>query len=118
MNVYRKGSGKVFVPPDHEKAEAQLIFSRDNGSRKASILITTLAVGGGSTAAEVHADSDQIFFVLEGTAAVHSNERLEATLNAGDGLHIPAGEWHAFKNAGDRACRLYIVTVPPIGDTR
>ncbi len=118
MNVYRKGSGRAFVPPDHTKSEAQILFTRENGGGKASILITTLEVGGGSTAEEVHEGSDQYFFVLEGVAAVHSNGRLETTLHPGDGLHVAAGERHAFKNAGDRACRLYIVTVPPIGNTR
>jgi mannose-6-phosphate isomerase-like protein (cupin superfamily) len=118
MKAYKNNSGPSFVPPGHTKAEAQILFSRENGSHKASILITTLQVGGGSTVEEVHENSDQVFYVLQGTVAAYSNDKRIATLQAGDGMHVPAGEPHAFKNAGETPCKLYIVTVPPIGDTR
>ena len=118
MQAYKKDSGRSFVPPGHTQAEAQILFSRENGSRKASILITTLQAGGGSTVEEVHESSDQVFYVLQGTVAAYSNDQRVATLHAGDAIHVAAGESHAFKNAGETPCKLYIVTVPPIGDTR
>ena len=118
MQAYKKDSGRSFVPPGHTQTEAQILFSRENGSRKASILITTLQAGGGSTVEEVHESSDQVFYVLQGTVAAFSNDQRIATLQTGDAIHVAAGEPHAFKNAGETPCKLYIVTVPPIGDTR
>lgn len=118
MQAYKKDSGRSFVPPGHTQAEAQILFSRENGSLKASILITTLQAGGGSTVEEVHESSDQVFYVLQGTVAAFSNDQRIATLQTGDAIHVAAGEPHAFKNAGETPCKLYIVTVPPIGDTR
>jgi len=113
MVVVRKGTGDKFVPPGHEKMEARKLFGPENGSHGATIHLSTLQPGGGM-GEEVHESSDQVFYVLSGDIVAISKGEQVASLQTGDGIHIEAGEPHAFRNEGQDPCMLYILTVPPI----
>ena len=113
MIVIRKGQGERFVPDGHAKMEALKLFGPENGSRRATIHLSTLQPGGGMEE-EVHDSSDQVFYVLSGSIVARSKGEQVGTLQAGDGIHIEAGESHAFRNEGQEACVLYILTVPPL----
>ena len=113
MVVVRKGTGERFVPTGHAKMEALKLFGPENGSKGATIHVSTIAPGGGMED-EVHDSSDQVFYVLSGSIEARSGDEEIATLQTGDGLHIEAGEPHAFRNEGADPCVLYILTVPPL----
>jgi quercetin dioxygenase-like cupin family protein len=113
MVVVRRGSGEKFVPPGHAKMEAEKLFGPENGSHGAAIHLSTLLPGGGMEE-EVHDSSDQVFYVLSGSIVARSKGEQVGVLQTGDGIHIAAGETHAFRNEGDDPCVLYILTVPPI----
>ena len=114
MIVVRKEQGERFVPDGHAKMEALKLFSPENGSLRAVIHLSTLQPGGGMEE-EVHDSSDQVFYVLSGSIVARSGGEEVGTLQEGDGIHIAAGEPHAFRNEGQEACTLYILTVPPLG---
>ena len=113
MIVVRKGEGEKFVPPGHAKMEAEKLFGPKNGSQRAAIHLSTLLPGGGMEE-EVHDGSDQVFYVLSGSIVARSRGERVGILQAGDGIHIEAGESHAFRNEADDPCVLYILTVPPL----
>ena len=113
MVIVRKGTGERFIPPGHAKMEALKLFGPENGSKKATIHLSTVQPGGGMED-EVHETSDQVFYVLSGNIVASSKGEQIANLQAGDGIHIEAGEQHAFRNEGKDPCVLYILTVPPI----
>ena len=113
MVVVRKGEGEKFVPPGHAKMKAEKLFGPENGSLGAAIHLSTLQPGGGMEE-EVHDSSDQVFYVLSGSIVARSGGEQVGVLQAGDGIHIGAGEPHAFRNEGGDPCVLYILTVPPL----
>ena len=113
MVVVRKDKGDKFVPAGHDKMEARKLFGPENGSYGATIHLSTLQSGGGMVE-EVHETSDQVFYVLAGNIAAISKGKQIAALQAGDGIHIEAGEPHSFRNEGQNPCILYILTVPPL----
>ena len=117
MDVYRKNSGKQFVPAGHAGISAQVVFNPEGGSLRASVLISTLSKGGGM-AEEVHDGSDQIFYVLQGRVRAFSQGQTVATLEEGDAILVAAGDFHSFSNEGEGDCRLPVITAPPVGLTR
>lgn len=113
MVLVKKDSGTRFVPSGHSKMEAMQLFGPHNGSAGAAIHLSTLQPGGGMSE-EVHERSDQVFYVLTGAIRAFSAGKHVADLAAGDAVHVPAGEAHAFRNEGGEPCALYVLTVPPI----
>lgn len=113
MIIVRKDDGETFIPPGHEGMEARKLYGPENGSDKAAFHLSTLSPGGGMTE-EVHDGSDQIFYVLSGKITAVTDGKEIGLLEAGDGIHVAAGDSHAFRNTGDEPCRLIVVTVPPI----
>jgi quercetin dioxygenase-like cupin family protein len=113
MIVVRKGQGEKFVPTGHAKMEAEKLFGTENGSQRATIHLSTLLPGGGMEE-EVHDSSDQVFYVLSGSIVARSKGEQVGILQTGDGIHIAAGEPHAFRNEGQEDCVLYILTVPSL----
>jgi quercetin dioxygenase-like cupin family protein len=113
MTVVRKGEGTRFVPDGHAKMAAEKLFGPENGSLRAAIHLSTLQPGGGMEE-EVHDSSDQVFYVLSGSLVARCGGEEVGVLQAGDGIHVEAGETHAFRNEGGDPCVLYILTVPPL----
>lgn len=117
MEVYRKDSGKQFVPPGHAGITARVIFNPEGGSLKTSVLVSSLSKSGGMDE-EVHEGSDQIFYVLQGRVGAFSQGRAVATLVEGDAILVVAGDFHSFSNEGEGDCKLLVITVPPVGQIR
>ena len=116
MKVYRKGTGEKYTPFDHFDMTTQVIFNPETGSSKANVTLTTLAKGSGSND-EVHEDSDQILFMLQGTMKVYAHEKLIYTVKEGDGVLITAGDTHAVRNEDDEDVKFVAITVPPLAQT-
>ena len=61
---------------------------------------------------EVHADTDQIFFVAKGEGEAVL-EGASQPLEKGAMLLVPAGMRHDIRNAGDKRLRLVTIYAPP-----
>jgi len=116
MKVYKKGTGGKYTPFSHYNMETQVIFNPQSGCLKANITLSTVAKGSGSED-EVHDDSDQIFYCLQGTMNVYANNKLQITAGEGDAVFVAAGETHAVVNEDDTQLRYLAITVPPLVQT-
>lgn len=116
MKVYRKGSGVKYTPFNHFNMTTQVIFNPDGGSTRANVTLTTLGKGSGSTD-EVHEDSDQIFYMIQGRMNVYAHDKLIDTVTAGDAVLVLAGDTHAVRNEDDEDVVFVAITVPPLDQT-
>jgi quercetin dioxygenase-like cupin family protein len=74
-------------------------------------VVEVLAAPGGGPPPHVHADEDEMWFVLDGEFEIlHGDEALRLT--AGGFAFVPRGTLHRFENVGDRPARVLIVFTP------
>jgi mannose-6-phosphate isomerase-like protein (cupin superfamily) len=66
---------------------------------------------------EVHPNSDEIFFVVQGKGQVNVDGRAEEAKRH-DAIFIPAGHRHDLRNTGHRDLKLLCVSSPPSSRTR
>ena len=67
---------------------------------------------GGSTQRHYHAESEEIYFLLEGRAEMElEGERRE--LGPGEAVAIPPGAWHEIRTLGDADVRFLCCCAPP-----
>ncbi|MFC1799246.1 cupin domain-containing protein [Thermodesulfobacteriota bacterium] len=116
MNVYRKNTGEKYTPFDHFDMQTQVIFNAEGGCSKANITLTTLPKSSGSND-EIHPNSDQIFYILQGTMKLSAHGNLLHTLNPGDAIMVEAGETHAVINDEEEDVIFIAITVPPLEQT-
>ena len=84
--------------------------------RNQSLAEATLPPGG-ATERHYHAESEELYFVLEGTGVVEVGGET-AEVGPGDGILIPPGAWHEIR-AGSAPLRFLCCCAPPYrhGDT-
>lgn len=78
--------------------------------RNQSLAEATLAAGQ-STQRHYHADSEEIYYVVEGAGEMELDGERRA-LRVGDAVLIPPGAWHEIR-AGDEGCRFLCCCAPP-----
>ena len=61
-----------------------------------------------------HADSEQLFFVLEGRLTIRTADGQSVVLKPGMAAFLPRGEAHATQNEGGEPVVSLIVTSPPL----
>ncbi len=67
---------------------------------------------GASEVCHFHRDAQQFFFILSGQATMEINgERI--LLTVGQGLAIPPGARHQFRNHSDDPVRFLVISQPP-----
>ena len=116
MKVYKKGEGEKYTPFDHFGMTTQVVFNPELGCEKANITLSTLPKGGGSVD-ELHENSDQIFYILQGELKMSAEGKLLHILSVGDAVMVEAGDIHAVINNGDEDCTFLAITVPPLDKT-
>ena len=116
MKIYRKGTGKKYMPFTHFGMTTEVIFNPEMGCKKVNITLSILKKGAGSTD-EIHDYSDQVFYVLQGQMKVFAEGKLLETVNKGDAIMVEAGDKHAVLNELDEECIYYAITVPPLEKT-
>ncbi len=116
MKVYRNGTGEKYTPFTHYNMTTQVIFNPENGCKKANITLSILKKSAGSTD-EIHPNSDQVFYMLQGEMKVYAEGKLLQTLHEGDAILVEAGDPHSVVNDLDEECIYYAVTVPPLDKT-
>jgi quercetin dioxygenase-like cupin family protein len=116
MKVYRKGSGEKYTPFDHFNMTTQVIFNPETGSSKANVTLTTLAKGSGSND-EIHENSDQLLYMIQGTMKIYAHDEMIYTVTEGDAVLVTAGDTHAVRNEDDQDVKFIAITVPPLDRT-
>ena len=116
MKVYRKGTGEEYTPFNHFDMTTQVIFNPETGSPKVNVTLTTLPKGSGSND-EVHENSDQLFYMIQGTMKVYAHGELVYTVKEGDAVLVTAGDTHAVRNEADEDVQFLAMTVPPLDQT-
>jgi mannose-6-phosphate isomerase-like protein (cupin superfamily) len=67
---------------------------------------------GGSTERHYHRETEEIYFVLEGSGTMELDGE-EAPLAAGDAVLIPPGAWHQITASGGGGLRFVCCCAPP-----
>ncbi len=106
MKVYRKGTGEKYTPFNHFDMTTQVIFNPDTGCPKVNATLTTLKKGAGSQD-EIHENSDQLFYMIQGTMNVYAHGSLIETLNAGDALAGVRRRHPRREKRGGPGCHLF-----------
>ena len=66
---------------------------------------------GGAETRHRHARARQFFYMLEGTAVIEL-DGVRHELTTGQGLHIPPGSVHQFRNDSDADVHILVISVP------
>jgi mannose-6-phosphate isomerase-like protein (cupin superfamily) len=100
-------------------AEKGGFFDVVNSTERAQTVLHTVEPGRVAGGPNTHEDSDQVAYVVDGTAAVRlwadgpDEPPLEDDCPAGTLIHIPAGTQHWIKSVGDEELVLLSVYAPP-----
>jgi len=116
MKVYREGTGEKYTPFNHHDMKTQVIFNPETGSKHANVTLS-LITKETTMDEEIHENSDQIFYIMQGQMKVWQNGQLVQTLNKGDAVLVEAGDVHGVSTEIDEPCIYYAVTVPPLEKT-
>jgi len=73
---------------------------------------------GGEVGLEVHTDTDQFLYVVEGAGAAQmgaEQDKLDYSqpVGKGSGIFVPMGTWHNIVNTGEGDLKLFTVYAPP-----
>lgn len=79
--------------------------------KHSQLVVMSIPVGG-DIGEEVHQDTDQILFFVEGTGEAILNGETKV-VGEHDVIFVPAGTTHNFKNTGDEDLKLFTVYAPP-----
>ena len=115
MEVRARGDAEPFKTADGSTIRV-LLDADAGGARKQSLAEAELEPGQ-ATERHYHADTEEIYVLLEGTADMEvEGERRRVA--PGDAILIPAGAWHKIR-AGDERVRFLCACAPPYrhGDT-
>ncbi len=70
---------------------------------------------GGATERHYHRESEEMYYVVEGSAEMEvDGER--AAVRAGDAILIPPGAWHVIRASSDGPLRILCCCAPPYRD--
>lgn len=113
---FEEFEGIVHIPP--KAGPARWVFGdhytikADRENTHGSLgLIEALVPPGGGPPPHIHHDSDEAFYLIEGELEI-SNEKISQVVGAGSFVFVPKGKVHAFKNIGDRPCKMLIIFTP------
>ncbi|MGW0465450.1 cupin domain-containing protein [Streptomyces sp. NPDC003027] len=108
--------GIVHIPP--KAGPARWVFGdhytikADKENTHGSLgLIEALVPPGGGPPPHIHHDSDEAFYLIEGELEI-SNEKQRQIVGEGAFVFVPRGKTHAFKNVGDKPCKMLIIFTP------
>ncbi|WP_053725710.1 cupin domain-containing protein [Streptomyces sp. WM6378] len=113
---FEESEGIVYIPPkagvsrwvfgDHYTIKA------DKENTHGSLgLIEALVPPGGGPPLHIHHDSDEAFYLIDGELEI-SNEQRSEVVGTGAFIFVPRGKVHAFKNTGDKPCKMLIIFTP------
>ena len=110
MEVRSLDAAEPFVTADGSTIR-ELCGLPTGGTVNQSLAEATLAPGR-STERHYHAETEEVYFVLEGEGEMElDGER--ADVRPGDAVPIPPGAWHELANTGPGPLRILCTCAPP-----
>jgi mannose-6-phosphate isomerase-like protein (cupin superfamily) len=110
MDVFHVEEIEPFITKDGSQIR-ELLAHRNSCIRKQSLAEARLPAGA-QTAAHYHDRTEEIYFLLEGTARMQLDGDVR-DVRAGDSIAIPPGQIHQITNTGDCELRFLCTCVPP-----
>jgi quercetin dioxygenase-like cupin family protein len=89
---------------------AELLVTAEQTGGKYDVIRTTIRPGGGPPP-HAHSREDEMFYIVRGAFQFVFNDRA-FTAGAGECVFLPRGSVHTFKNVGETAGELIVVTTP------
>lgn len=109
MIVENLSSQKPFTTKDGSRIRS--ILDRTNAPVENQSLAEAALPPAGSTERHFHRQSEEIYFVLEGSGVMELDGEIRA-VGPGDAVLIPPGAWHRIE-AGDAGLRFLCCCAPP-----
>jgi mannose-6-phosphate isomerase-like protein (cupin superfamily) len=88
------------------------ILDRTNAPVRHQSLAEASLPPGGATERHFHRASEEIYFILSGTALMELDGQIQA-VKPGDAVLIPPGAWHQITATGESELRLLCCCAPP-----
>ena len=85
----------------------RMLLTGSNGYRSFIFGQSTFEPGTGIHVLHRHVGADEMFFVWEGEGSHLEVAGTEHPMRPGDAVYVPRGEWHGFRNTGDRPVRAF-----------
>jgi len=115
--VLREEDVAPYAPANHNETRNRRIISRETvGAKFMEIVVGTIQPGA-TAAAHAHPGIEQAVHVLEGTADVEIDGRLNH-IRAGDWVFMPDGAFHDLTVTSDTPLRLIVIYSPPYSENR
>jgi mannose-6-phosphate isomerase-like protein (cupin superfamily) len=93
-------------------SQVRLLFDASDGTLENESLASATLAPGQSTIEHRHPESDEIYFILEGTGRMTVEGESE-DVEPGDAVAIPHGHTHRLANTGDVALTFLCCCAPP-----
>lgn len=110
MEIRARDEAEPFVTTDGSTIRS--LLDRSNAPVANQSLAEATIGPGESTVRHVHRVSEEIYYLVEGTAAMEIDGETRAVA-AGDAVLIPPGAWHRITATGDGPVRLLCACAPP-----
>lgn len=110
MEVRARDDAEPFTTTDGSTIRS--LLDRSNAPVANQSLAEATIGPGESTERHVHRFSEEIYYLVEGTARMEIDGEVRAVA-AGDAVLIPPGAWHRITATGDGPLRLLCACAPP-----
>jgi len=110
MEIRARDDATPFVTTDGSTIRS--LLDRSNAPVANQSLAEATVDAGGSTTRHRHRVSEEIYYLIEGTAEMELDGEVR-TVGPGDAILIPPGAWHTIRATGDGAVRLLCGCAPP-----
>ncbi len=105
IKIVKKDDGGRYIPEGHSAT----VVSRGIFKEALDIHQTTFPPNS-SMEEEVHMESTHVFYILEGSMEVLQGGKTLGTLERGDSVIIPAGDYHEVVNVGEGDLSFLAIT--------
>jgi mannose-6-phosphate isomerase-like protein (cupin superfamily) len=109
MDVHNLDEVAAFTTKDGSEIR-ELLAHRNSCIRKQSLAEARVPPGG-TTTAHYHPQTEEIYYVLEGTGQMRIADQ-QQLVRPGDAIAIPPGEIHQIANTGDTTLRFLCCCAP------
>ena len=103
MDIVNLDKVQPFITADGSEIR-ELLAHRNSSIRKQSLAEARLAPGAATTR-HYHPVTEEIYFILEGTAEMRIGDEIEP-VGPGDAIAIPPGMTHTIRNDGPQVLRF------------
>lgn len=112
VTIYKVCNKNMYSADIKKITKENTFFRKVLHTGKNSQLVVMCILPNEEIGEEVHANTDQILFFVEGQGEAIVNGEIKS-IEKHDVIFVPAGVTHNFKNTGKEELKLYTVYAPP-----